>query len=359
MDPRVREHAETLVEHCTGVERGDNVRVRGPPAAEDLVVAVAELCGERGAVVSTSLTSARADRAYRRAVAEEDVALNEMVEAMYEQTDVNISIRAATNVNETSDVPPETTAAMGRANKPIQSLVMDTRWVGTQHPAPGNAQKAEMSTEGYAEFVYDAIEKDWDAQREHQAQLVDLLDGANEVRVVSGETTDVTMSIAGNVVRNDYGEHNMPGGEVFTAPVPDSVDGEVLFDKPVIVQGREVLDARLVFEEGRVVEHSASKNEDVLTSLLETDEGSDRLGELGIGMNRDIDRFTYNMLFDEKMGDTVHMAIGMAYEDTVGEGNERNDSAVHTDMIVDMAEDSRIEVDGEVVQEDGTFVFEE
>jgi aminopeptidase len=146
---------------------------------------------------------------------------------------------------------------------------------------------------------------------------------------------------------------------VFTAPVPDSVDGEVLFDKPVVVQGREVLDARLVFEEGRVVEHSASKNEDVLTSLLETDEGSDRLGELGIGMNRDIDRFTYNMLFDEKMGDTVHMAIGMAYEDTVGEGNERNDSAVHTDMIVDMAEDSRIEVDGEVVQEDGTFRFEE
>jgi aminopeptidase len=278
---------------------------------------------------------------------------------MYEEADVHISIRGERNVNETSDVPPETTAAVGKANKPIQDLVMESRWVGTQHPAPGNAQKAEMSTEGYAEFVYDAIGKDWAAQRDHQAQLVEILDGADEVRVVSGETTDVTMSVAGNVVKNDYGEHNMPGGEVFTAPVPDSVEGEVLFDKPVIVQGREVLDARLAFEDGRVVEHSASKNEDVLTSLLETDEGSDRLGELGIGMNRDIDRFTYNMLFDEKMGDTVHMAIGMAYEDTVGEGNERNDSAVHTDMIVDMSEDSYIEVDGERVQEDGTFVFEE
>jgi aminopeptidase len=146
---------------------------------------------------------------------------------------------------------------------------------------------------------------------------------------------------------------------VFTAPVPDSVEGEVLFDKPVYHQAREVQGAWLKFENGEVVDFSAEQNEGVLEGILTTDEGSNRLGELGIGMNRDIDRFTYNMLFDEKMGDTVHMALGRAYPATVGEGVEQNDSAKHVDMIVDMSEDSFIEVDGEVVQRNGTFRFED
>jgi aminopeptidase len=237
--------------------------------------------------------------------------------------------------------------------------MMDKRWLLTQYPAPGNAQDAEMSTEAYADFVFNAVNKDWDEQEAFQANMVEILDDADEVRIVSGDTTDVTMSVAGNPTKNDWAEHNLPGGEVFTAPQPESVEGEVLFDMPVMVQSREITNVRLVFEDGEVVEHSADKNEEVLTSVLETDEGAKRLGELGIGMNRDIDRFTYNMLFDEKMGDTVHMAIGRAYDDTVGEGNEVNQSAVHQDMIVDMSEDSYIEVDGEVVQRNGTFRFED
>jgi aminopeptidase len=189
--------------------------------------------------------------------------------------------------------------------------------------------------------------------------MVEILDPADEVRIVSGDTTEVTMSIDGNPTLNDYGEKNLPGGEVFTAPIVDSVEGEVLFDKPLYHQGREITDVSLTFEDGEVTEHSAVKNDDLLSEVLSTDEGASRLGELGIGMNRDIDQFTYNMLFDEKMGDTVHMAVGRAYEETVGDDNERNESAVHVDMIVDMSEDSFIEVDGEKVQENGTFVFEE
>jgi aminopeptidase len=189
--------------------------------------------------------------------------------------------------------------------------------------------------------------------------MVEIMDPAEEVRIVSGDITDVTMSVAGNPTLNDYGEKNLPGGEVFTAPVPASVEGEVLFDKPLYHQGREVTDVYLRFEDGEVVDHSADKNEEVLTEVLNTDDGARYLGELGIGMNRDIDRFTYNMLFDEKMGDTVHMAVGRAYGDTVGEDNEQNQSAVHVDMIVDMGEDYFIEVDGEVVQRDGTFRFED
>jgi aminopeptidase len=359
MDPRIRDHAAVLVDDCTGIDAGDQVAIVAPPAAEPLVTAVAELVAERGGVVSPSFGSQRSQRAYRLAADEETLAVeNEMARAKYEAADAVVQVRGGENLSETGDVPPEKNATNKRANQAVQEALLDSKWVLTQWPSTGYAQKAEMSTAAYEDFVWNAVNKDWDAVREHQAQLVELLDPAEEVRIVSGDTTDITMSVAGNHAENDADDNNMPGGEVFTAPVPDSVEGEVLFDKPVIIQGREVLDVRLVFEDGEVVEHEASKNEALLTSLLETDEGSSRLGELGIGMNRDIDRFTGNMLFDEKMGDTVHLAIGRAYEENVGEGNEWNGSTVHEDMIVDMSEDSRIEFDGEVVQQDGAFVFE-
>jgi aminopeptidase len=216
-----------------------------------------------------------------------------------------------------------------------------------------------MSTEGYENFVWDAINKDWDAVREFQSQMVGIMDPAEEVRIVSGETTDVSMSVAGNPTLNDYGEKNLPGGEVFTAPAKTSVEGEVHFDMPLYRQGREIEDVRVRFEDGRVESYTAGRNEEVLDGIFETDAGARYLGELGIGMNRAIDQFSYNMLFDEKMGDTVHMAVGSAYPETVGEENELNESAEHVDMIVDMSEDSVIEVDGEVVQRNGTFVFEE
>ncbi|WP_267642303.1 aminopeptidase [Haloarchaeobius amylolyticus] len=359
MDPRIEEHAEIIVEHSTDVQPGDQVVVSGPPEARDLVAAVYGKLGEIGALPVQITQDPRAMREYMLAVDPDELDLPTHLQALIDETDVMIGIRASSNKNETSDVPPEKNSAMATLHKPISEAVMEKRWLGTQFPATGDAQKAEMSTPAYEEFVYSAVNKDWDEQRELQQQVVDRLEEADEVRIVSGETTDVTMSIAGNIVKNDYAEHNLPGGEVFTAPVPDSVEGEVLFDKPLMAQGREITGVRLVFEAGEVVEFEADKNEEVLGAVLQTDEGANRLGELGIGMNRDIDQFTYNMLFDEKMGDTVHMALGRAYEDTVGEGNERNDSAMHMDMIVDMSEDSSIEVDGEVIQRDGTFWFED
>jgi len=359
MDERLHEHAEIVVEHSTRVEPDDNVMVSAPVEAEDLAVALMEKLGEVGANASLQLGSSRASRAHQLAKDEDDWETPEHVLAMAEETDVSISVRADSNTFESSDVPPEKNQARQTEMRPLMDEMMDKRWCLTQYPAPGNAQDAEMSTEAYADFVFEAVNKDWEAQEAFQENMVEVLDGADEVRIVSGDTTDVRMSVDGNPTKNDWAEHNLPGGEVFTAPRPDSVEGEVLFDMPVMVQSREITNVYLKFEDGEVVEHSADKNEDVLTSVLNTDEGAKRLGELGIGMNRDIDRFTYNMLFDEKMGDTVHMAIGRAYDDTVGEGNEVNESAVHQDMIVDMSEDSYIEVDGEVVQRNGTFRFED
>ncbi|MFB6132917.1 MAG: aminopeptidase [Halanaeroarchaeum sp.] len=365
MDPRIRRHADVLVDHSTDVGAGDRVVVSVPPAAEDLAVAIYERLGEIGARPvmlfggDAPIGSDRAARGYLRAAEAGDLPEPDHLEGLYADADVVIRARAHENVTERTDVEPATNAALSRASEATRAEMLDSRWVLTQFPTPADAQLASMSTEAYENFVWDAIDRDWEEQRAFQERLVDRLDEASEVRIVSGESTDLRMSVAGNVALNDYGRHNMPAGEVFTAPVVDSVEGDVLFDKPLYHQGREVENARLVFEDGEVVEYSADANEATLGEVLDTDEGARYLGELGIGTNRAIDRFTYNMLFDEKMGDTVHMAVGMAYEECVGEDRERNESAQHVDMIVDMGEDSFIEVDGEVVQRDGTFRFEE
>jgi aminopeptidase len=364
MDPRVREHAEVIADHSAGIESGDRVVVAMPPSAEDLAVALHEVCGDRGATPVYLNNSDRASRAFLRASADGgadetgfDTPDHQL--ALHEEADVFVIARGGVNVSEQSDVAPETNAAWRRAYQPVQKERLSKTWCLTQFPSTGHAQLAGMSTEAYERFVWDAVTMDWDAQREHQAQMKTILDAGEEVRICSGEETVITMSVAGNTTLNDYGEKNLPGGEVFTAPVRTSVNGEVHFDLPLYRQGREIEGARLTFEDGRVESFSAERNEAVLASILDTDEGARYLGELGIGMNRQINRFSYNMLFDEKMGDTVHMAVGSAYPETVGAENAVNESAEHVDMIVDMSEDSRIEVDGEVVQRDGTFVFEE
>ncbi|OYR53746.1 aminopeptidase [Halorubrum halodurans] len=357
MDPRIREHAEIIADHSTGIEAGDDVVIQLPAEAEDLAVALHEICGDRGANPVYLNYSKRAERAFKRSSAE--FAEPSHRRALYEETDVFVIARGGANVTEDADVDPETNAAYNRAMEEVKRERLSKTWCLTQYPTAGHAQLAGMSTEAYEDFVWDAVSLDWEAQRAFQAEMVEILNDADEVRIRSGEGTDLTLDVSGNAALNDHGEANLPGGEVFTAPVRDGVHGEVHFDLPLYRYGREIDGVRLRFEDGEVVSHAAERNEDLLAGILDTDEGSRRLGELGIGMNRQIDRFTYNMLFDEKMGDTVHMAVGSAYPDTVGEENDLNESAEHVDMIVDMSEDSVIEVDGEVVQRDGTFAFED
>ncbi|MFB6353747.1 MAG: aminopeptidase [Halobacteriales archaeon] len=360
MDPRVREHAAVIAEQCVDLSAGDTVIIDAEPDADDLVVALVELAGDVGA--HPLVTRHRMGQRFRRAYIRNhdgDFAEPRHLRALFEELDVYVAIRSGANTAETSDVDPADQAAYDRAHREIRNVRLAKRWCLTQFPSTGYAQLAGMSTEGYEDFVWDAVLRDWDAQRAHQAQLVERLEAADEVRIRSGEETDLRLSVDGMPVINDAADNNMPGGEVFTAPVVDSVEGTVRFDVPTVLRGREVEDVFLRFEAGRVVEHDAPEYADLLAEVLETDDGARRLGELGIGMNRAIDRFTKNILFDEKMGDTVHLALGMAYEDTVGPGREQNESAIHEDLIVDMSEDSSIELDGEVVQRDGTFVFED
>jgi aminopeptidase len=225
-----------------------------------------------------------------------------------------------------------------------------------------------MAFEEYQDFAYDAILRDWETLAGEMAKLKQVLDEGSEVRLVTerddGPDTDVTMSIEGRIAVNSaasvaYDSHNLPSGEVFTAPF--DTEGEVFFDVPMTIQSRRVRDVWLSFEDGEVVDFAAETNEDVLADVLDTDEGARRLGELGIGMNRGVDRFTDNILFDEKMGDTVHLAVGRAYRSNFppGHEDEANESAVHVDMITDVSTNSYIEVDGEVVQRDGRFRWED
>jgi len=355
MDERIQEHAEILVDWCTDISEGDDVVVTASPEAHELVVALHDEIGDRGGNPLTLYSSDEASRAYMK-THDGEFTLPEHSLGMYEEADAAIHVRSDPNTSAMSDVDGDKLAERSRVTKPIQEERLSKRWCLTQHPTNAHAQNAGMSLSEYRDFVYGAILRDWEAVEEYQEELRERLDDASEVRVVAGDT-DVSMSVDGMNAVNSAGRNNMPSGEVFTAPVPDTVEGEVHFDKPLIHRGREMEGVRLTFEEGVVVESSAERNEDALDDLLETDEGARRLGELGIGTNREIDRFTKNMLFDEKMGETVHMALGRAYDENVGEGREGNDSAVHVDMILDTS-DGRIEFDGEVVQEDGEFVWE-
>ncbi|WP_252699997.1 aminopeptidase [Natronosalvus vescus] len=360
MDERVREHASVLVDWSTQIESGDDVVLSVGPDAHELAVAVAEKLGERGANLLATYDSNELQRAYLRAHDGEFEGSAEHELALYEEADVVLSIGGQRNTAAKADVPGETRQAYRKANAAMREAKYDTRWMSTVHPTRSLAQQAGMAYEEYQDFAYDAILRDWKSLAEEMSRMKDLLDDGSEVRVVK-DGTDLTMRIDGRTAVNSaasvtYDSHNLPSGEVFTAPYATA--GTVLFDVPMTINGEAVRDVRLEFEDGEVVSHEASQGEGVLTDILETDAGARRLGELGIGMNRGIDRFTNSILFDEKMGDTIHLAVGRAYDACLPEGETGNDSAVHVDMITDMSEDSWLEVDGEVVQRNGRFRWE-
>lgn len=355
MDERIREHARILVDWSTDVGEDDQVVVTASPEAHELVVALHREIAERGAEPVTLYSSDEANRAFLlNYEGEFDVPEHKL--ALYQESDALIRVRSDPNQMAMGDVPGDLLAERSRAVEPVREEMLGKRWCLTQHPTNSHAQLAGMSLAEYRDFVYGAMLRDWSEVEEMQEELRERLEEASEV-MIEGRETEIRMSVDGMHAVNSAGRHNMPSGEVFTAPVPDSVEGDVLFDKPLVHQGREIEGVRLKFREGEVSDYSAERNEELLNDVLETDEGARRLGELGIGTNRGIDRFTRNMLFDEKMGDTVHMALGRAYTENVGEDREQNQSAVHVDMIKDVS-DGRILFDGEVVQEDGRFVWE-
>jgi aminopeptidase len=355
-DSRVTEHARILVNYSCRVKRNDFVIVSASPDSHDLVVALASELGRVGAQYLVIDLDDRVSRAFALAADRETLAaLPPQLLNLFKEADVIINVGALSSANtqELADVPGEKLQALARAFGPLAEVLQRKRWNLTLHPTNALAQEAKMSYEAYCDFVYSAILRDWPKFESEMRVLSDRMAGAKKVRIV-GKDTDITLSIEGRRPKVSAGDHNMPSGEVFVSPVETEVNGEVYFDLPVLHLGREVKGVRLSIRNGVVVDSKAEEGEEFLKGMLLVDEGAKRLGELGIGMNRGIDRFTRNILFDEKMGDTIHMAVGRGYEETGG----INRSAIHIDMIKSMKEGGTMYFDDDPIYERGKFVWE-
>jgi aminopeptidase len=375
MDERISAHAKTVVDWSARIDAGDDVVVSVAEGAHDLAVAVAATLGDRGANVVTTYDSEEVTRAYLRENEDSFDADPTYEQQLYANADVVLSLGGSTNAAAMADVSEQRRSAYRRARRGIREARLDTDWVSTVHPTRADAQRADMAFEQYREFLYDAVLRDWESLAEEMGRLKSLLDDGEQVRLYAegtdGVRTDLTLSIAGRTAVNSaasvaYDSHNLPSGEVFTAPVVDSVDGVVTFDVPVTVDDRPVHEASLTFENGEVAAVTASQGKAALLGVIDTDDGARRLGELGIGMNRGIDRPTGQILFDEKMAGTVHLALGRAYDACLPAGEAGNDSAVHQDLIADMSGSisgtdvsSCVEIDGDVIQRDGLFRWED
>ena len=270
-----------------------------------------------------------------------------------------MNILSPENTRALATVDPEKQRAIGVRDKAIRETVMrKDRWILSLFPTNALAQESDMALEDYEDFAFAAMALDeedpvafWAEKERNQAALAERLESADQIRIV-GPETDLTLSVKGRTFINSAGRHNMPCGEVFTGPIEDSANGEVYYSVPSAVSGREVSGVRLKFREGKVVEATAEKGQEYLEAMLDADEGGRYLGELGIGTNYGIQRPTRNILFDEKIGGTVHLAIGQSYEVTGG----KNESSVHWDMICDLRSGGEIYADGDLIQRDGKFI---
>ncbi|MCD4691032.1 aminopeptidase, partial [bacterium] len=287
--------------------------------------------------------------------------------AMFETENVDrvISIWGDENTKALSNVDPEKQKLRSRATMKLFKRFLEREsagelmWVGTQFPCNASAQDAEMSLEEYEDFVLNACLvnlKDptaaWRKVHNKQKRICNKLDKIKKIRVVA-KNTDLTMKVAGRKWINCDGRANMPDGEIFTGPIEDSIEGKIAFSFPACYAGREVHGVRLTFKKGKVVKASAEKGEDFLLAMLDTDEGSRHIGEFAIGTNYNIQRFTKNTLFDEKIGGTMHMALGASLPESGGV----NESGIHWDIVNDMRDGGTIYGDGKIIHKDGKFVL--
>jgi len=359
-DPRDRQLAELLVDTCIGVQPGWQVLISGSPLGRPLLDEVVRVVAERDAYALLRLTfdeSTINPRAWLRYAPLERLAVPAPIEQhALENCDALVVVVAPENTRDASDIPQERTAAIQGAYRPSLERVFshEVPWVGCQYPTPALAQEAGMATHEFADFLYGACLRDWKAEGERMQRYADRFDAAEEVRIVATET-DVRLSIAGRTMEVDAGGANIPGGEFFCCPVEDSAEGTVTFTEfPAVHGGREMTGIRLRFEGGKVVDASAQTNETYLLETLDTDDGARRLGELGIGCNPGITRYMRNTLFDEKIDGTVHLALGNGFPNLGGS----NTSRIHWDIVKDLRlPGTRIELDGEVVQQDGTWLI--
>jgi len=359
LDARVSRLAEVLVGYSRKVRRGQAVLIVGPTAAEPLILEVGRhVLRAGGHPMYRMAPNAAPEVFYAEAGREQLKFLPKSLLAAVREADHFINILADVNTQALAGVDPAKQRLSEIARRPVTEIVMrKNEWVLSLFPTPAYAQDAGMGLEEFEAFVYAATLTDrkdpvaeWRKARAMQEKIIARLKGAGRIRIVAPDT-DLSMSVKGRKFLGAYGTHNMPDGEIFTGPVETSAEGCIRYTYPVCHRGKEVADVRLEFEKGKVVKATAAKNEAFLRQMIDMDPGARRLGELGVGTNYGISRFIKNILFDEKIGGSIHLALGRSYEETGG----RNRSALHWDMICDLRQGGRIEVDGKVLQADGKF----
>jgi aminopeptidase len=348
--------ADLLCDYCLDVQPGQQVLVHSTTLAAPLLLSMQRAVLEREAwpLLRPALPEQEAgfwDAA--RDLHLDGFPAAELAEI--EAADAIVRIQAPGNTRELAGVDPARVARAARARAGMREIMLSLRWCGTLWPTAAGAQQAGMSTSAFEDFMRRALFLDrddpiaaWEELSEAQEGLVEQLTRASEIRI-EAEGTDLTLSVAGRSWVNSDGHRNMPSGEVFTGPVETSAEGRIRFDVPSSPRGVEVAGIELEFREGRVVSARADRGDEVLQAMLDTDDGARVLGELGIGTNRGVDRPIGSILVDEKMGGTVHLALGRSYPETGG----TNESAVHWDMICDLRRGGRLTADGEPVVVDG------
>ncbi len=356
--------SKLIVEYSTGVKPRDEVVIQAGLDAIPLVRGIYIEAVQRGGYPRfLPIDEVMQEALYRYAPEELLEYESPIDEFIMRNVDVRISIVSGMHTKPLVGVDPDRLQKAAKARKKLVDIFMerdgrgDLRWVVTAYPSASLAQEAGMGPLEFEDFVVRSLKLDkedpveeWRRQAEWQEKIARFLDRIDEIHVVD-DHADLRVKVSGRKWINDDGKKNMPGGEVFTGPVEDSVEGYIEFEYPSLWRGIEVEGIRLVFRRGEVVEAKARKGEEALRKLLETDEGARRLGEFAFGLNYDIKRHTKMILFDEKIGGTMHMALGAAYPATGGV----NKSSIHWDIVKDMRR-ARVYGDGDLIYENGRFI---
>jgi aminopeptidase len=368
IDPRVSKHADLLVNYSLRLQPGQLVRIDAGAVAAPLVTEVYRHALRAGAHPRTRVEVEGLDVIALGESTDEQLAfVSEIDRFEIEQVDAVATIWADRNTRALGQADPARVSRRIASRRQLTNRLWEridagmAAWVGTRFPTDAHAQDAEMSLAEYEDFVYGAchVQGDEDPVAHWRAVSRELnarareLEGVRELRIV-GPDTDLRLGVEGRAWLAADGRLNMPDGEVFTAPVETETQGDIRFSFPAIFHGRGVEDVRLRFEAGRVVHAEAGQGEDYLRSLLDMDDGARILGELAFGMNYEIDRFTRDILFDEKIGGTIHLALGASFKKLGGQ----NDSGLHWDMICDLRAEGEVYADGELVWKAGAFLNE-
>ena len=364
-DPRLSVLAGVLCNYSLKVAADDLVLVDTPALATPLAVALVSEVTRLGAHPMVRSRTETIDAAFLEHASDDQAAVVTALDQIeVEHPDKMVTIWAPQNTRYLSGVPSSRLAARSTARRPLfersveREAAGELHWVGTAYPSQGSAQDAGMSLAEWAEFIYSAghLSDDdpiafWRDQSARQAKLIEKLSGVSELRIVA-EDTDLRLRVGGRTWQNADGRANFPDGEVFTSPVQSATEGHIRFSFDASYNGRDVRGVRLWFEHGRVVREQAEIGAEHLTALLDQDAGARLLGEVAFGLNEEIQRPTRDTLFDEKIGGTCHVALGMAFPECGGD----NVSGLHWDMVCDLRSGGEVYGDGELLARDGKFL---